>query len=54
MLNKLLDRLLGRQPVESADQPVESVDDERSEEAAVEQLGGFDPEELVEDDSPQH
>ena len=31
----------------------ESIDEERSEDAAVEHLGGFDPEELVDDsDAP--
>jgi hypothetical protein len=47
-----LNRLLGRND-DSTDeaQPVE-IDEERSETAAVDRLGGFDPNDLIQDDRP--
>lgn len=49
-----LNRLLGRND-DSLDesQPVD-IDEERSETAAVDRWGGFDPQDLVQDDHPRN
>jgi hypothetical protein len=50
-----LNRLLGRTDGgEDEAEPIPDIDEERSETVAVDRLGGFDPNDLIQDDRPRN